>query len=332
MTNTTCPRHLAHGTVRVYVGAKRRLSLLQVLSLLWVTLLSARARDSTVDGVKTERTILVCIPTLARRHGQSFFEQALASVLEERNSTQGVSIQVLVMHDRDRKPAGADHYVLRKPHVFHAPCRFVQWRRNLVLDFIDMMNVALDLDVFRHKSGGFDYVMWLEDDAVLQRGWSRAVVEPAKLRGCLTALHTCNCERCGPEGLYNGVGMVAVIFERHKLQTLLPMIEAWPDADPLTALDTMVYRLCAERSELGQGYYLERGALGSLARHQGNIVGTTTKPGAPLRVQISFPARGQVPLLCVCVCVTRTHTHVCVSVCLCLCLCLCLCVCVSVCV
>ena len=148
MTNTTCPRHLAHGTVRVYVGAKRRLSLLQLLSLLWVTLLSARARDSTVDGVKTERTILVCIPTLARRHGQSFFEQALASVLEERNSTQGVAIQVLVMHDRDSKPAGADHYVLRKPHVFTAPCRFVQWRRNLVLDFIDMMNAALDLDLF----------------------------------------------------------------------------------------------------------------------------------------------------------------------------------------
>ena len=108
----------------------------------------ARARDLAVDGVKTERTILVCIPTMARRHGQSFFEQALASVLEERNSTQGVAIQVLVMHDRDSKPAGADHYVLRKPHVFTAPCQFVQWRRNLVLDFIDMMNAALDLDLF----------------------------------------------------------------------------------------------------------------------------------------------------------------------------------------
>ena len=282
------------GPVRVCCEAKRRCFLLQGLSLLWVTLLSARARDLAVDGVKTERTILVCIPTMARRHGQSFFEQALASVLEERNSTQGVAIQVLVMHDRDSKPAGADHYVLRKPHVFDAPCRFVQWRRNLVLDFTDMMNVALDLDMFRHKGGGFDYVMWLEDDAVLQRGWSRAVLEPAKLRGCLTALHMCNCERCGAEGLYNGVGMVAVIFERHKLQKLLPMIESWPDADPLTALDTMVYQLCAERSELGQGYYLERGALGSLAMHQGNIVGTTTKPGAPIRVQISFPANGQV--------------------------------------
>ena len=145
---TSCRLQRAQGTVRVCAEAKRRLSLLQVLSLLWVTLLSARARDSTVDGVTTERTILVCIPTMARRHGQSFFEQALASALEERNGTHGVTIQVLVMHDRDSKPAGADHYVLRKPHVFTAPCQFVQWRRNLVLDFIDMMNAALDLDLF----------------------------------------------------------------------------------------------------------------------------------------------------------------------------------------
>ena len=292
---TSCRLQRAQGTVRVCAEAKRRLSLLQVLSLLWVTLLSARARDSTVDGVTTERTILVCIPTMARRHGQSFFEQALASVLEERNSTQGVAIQVLVMHDRDSKPAGADHYVLRKPHVFTAPCRFVQWRRNLVLDFIDMMNAALDLDLFRHESCGLDYVMWLEDDAVLQRGWSRAVVEPATLRGCLTALHTCTCHSCGAEGLYNGVGMVAVVFERHKLESLLPMIEAWPDADPLTALDTMVHQLCAESSELGQGHYLERGGLGSLAVHQGNTVRTTTKLGAPISVQILFPGKGQVP-------------------------------------
>ena len=72
-------------------------------------------------------------------------------------------------------------------------------------------------------------------------------------------------------------GMVAVVFERHKLKTLLRMIEAWPDADPLSALDAIVHQLCAESSELGQVYYLERGALGSLAMHQGNTVRTTTK-------------------------------------------------------
>lgn len=206
----------------------------------------------------------------------------------------GVTIQVLVMHDRDSKPAGADHYVLRKPHVVTVPCRFVQWRRNLVLDFIDMMAAALDLDLSLHESGGFDYVMWLEDDAILQQGWSQVVEEPAKLRGCLTALHACNCHSCTAESLYNGVGMVAVMFQRHKLQTLLPMIKAWPDSDPLTALDTMVHRLCAESSALGQGYYLERDVLGSLARHQGNIVRTTTKPEAQISVRISFPSEGQV--------------------------------------
>lgn len=136
--------------------------------------------------------------------------------------------------------------------------------------------------------------MWLEDDAILQQGWSQVVEEPAKLRGCLTALHACNCHSCTAESLYNGVGMVAVMFQRHKLQTLLPLIKAWPDSDPLTALDTMVHRLCAESSELGQGYYLERDVLGSLARHQGNIVRTTTKPEAQISVRISFPSEGQV--------------------------------------
>ena len=61
------------------------------------------------DVVCGDRTILVCIPTMNRRHGESFFAQALASVRQEK--ADGVSIRVLVMHDPDNKPPGADFYV-----------------------------------------------------------------------------------------------------------------------------------------------------------------------------------------------------------------------------
>jgi hypothetical protein len=60
---------------------------------------------------------------------------------------KGVTIRVLVMHDSEHKPSGGDYYIARKQKNVMAPCKFVKWRRSLVLDFIDMMDAALSMYV-----------------------------------------------------------------------------------------------------------------------------------------------------------------------------------------
>ena len=62
----------------------------------------------------------------------------------------GVTIRVLVMHDSEHKPSGGDYYIARKKKNVVAPCKFVKWRRSLVLDFIDMMDAALSMYVYTH--------------------------------------------------------------------------------------------------------------------------------------------------------------------------------------
>jgi hypothetical protein len=255
------------------------------------------------EGVRADRapvTILVCIPTMPRRSGASFFAQALASVRQEH--AMGAIVKVLVMHDSDDKPGGGDYYVVRRRRALSAPCKFVLWRRSLVLDFIDMMDSALGLnvtDVPRGAEGGgaallgsFQYVVWLEDDAVLHKGWSAVLSEGEKLKGCMTALHPCNCHSCTDAGWYNGVGMVASVFRRAKLASLLPLMKQWPEEGALTPLDTMIYELCGSPDNgLGQGHYMS--PWGSLATHQGNIVKTTTKPDVQTRITMLFPTEGQ---------------------------------------
>ena len=146
-------------------------------------------------------------------------------------------------------------------------------------------------------AGGFKYIMWLEDDAVLHAGWSVALQEAGMLRGCMTALHKCNYHSCTAQGLYNGVGMVAVLFERTRLLLLLARIKEWPEESAFTALDTRVYELCGKGEHgLDQARYFM--PMDGLATHQGSIARTTTKPPQQMRVVITFPAAGQVRLHC----------------------------------
>jgi hypothetical protein len=251
-------------------------------------------------AVRAPVTLLVCIPTMPRRSEESFFAQALASVRQEHAA--GVIVKVLVMHNSDDKPGGGDYYVVRRRRALSAPCKFVLWRRSLVLDFIDMMDAALGLNVTDVSQGaegggvallgGFQYVMWLEDDAVLHKGWSSVLSEEEKLKGCMTVLHPCNCHSCTDAGWYNGVGMVASVFRRAKLASLLPLMKQWPEEGALTALDTMIYELCGSPDKgLGQGHFVS--SWGSLATHQGDIVKTTTKPDVQTRITMLFPTEGQ---------------------------------------
>jgi hypothetical protein len=109
--------------------------------------------------------------------------------------SERVQAHVLVMHDEeDARPPGADYYMTRMKHEIQAPCGFMRWRRALVLDFVHMMQVALEIidpalapalaplpeanagagaAEEREQEGRrmVDYVLWLEDDALLHQGW-----------------------------------------------------------------------------------------------------------------------------------------------------------------
>jgi len=139
--------------------------------------------------------------------------------------------------------------------------------------------------------------MWLEDDAVLHTGWSVVMEDTSKLMGCMTALHKCNCHSCNAQGVYNGVGMVAVLFERTRLLLLLARIKEWPEEGALTALDTRVYQVCGKGEHgLEQAHYFR--PMDELATNQGDIARTSTKPPQQMRVVLTFPAAGQVRLHC----------------------------------
>ena len=106
--------------------------------------------------------------------------------------SERVQAYVLVMHnEEDARPPGADYYMTRKKHEIEAPCGFMRWRRALVLDFLHMMQAALEImdpalapaplpgagagagaaEERKQEEETVDYVLWLEDDALLHQGW-----------------------------------------------------------------------------------------------------------------------------------------------------------------
>ena len=145
--------------------------------------------------------MLVCIPTLARRGGQNFLPQVMAAVQSE--SREGLQVQIMLMHEPGgAAPPGADFYVPRPEPNVSAPCSFLLWRRRLLADFMHLMREAL----LRTSPDDVDYIMWLEDDALLAAGWSAAVLDGSAATTCMTALHKCNSHSCDGAGNYNGVG------------------------------------------------------------------------------------------------------------------------------
>jgi hypothetical protein len=140
-----------------------------------------------------EIRVLVCMPTMRRKNGVSFVERTLAAVRGQaanQSSDDGARLQVhvLMLVDHESRPPGADYYLGRKPHNISAPCGFMRWRRALVLDFMHMMQAALEiLDSEPHAGDGNssdsdkrdarerDYVLWLEDDALLEQDWKKTL-------------------------------------------------------------------------------------------------------------------------------------------------------------
>lgn len=134
--------------------------------------------------------VLVCMPTMRRGNGVSFVERTLSAVRGlEPLRRQGAELRehVLVLHDKDYRPPGADFYLQRKPHTILAPCAFMRWRRALVLDFYHMMQAAMEImESGGDGAGAGEYILWLEDDALLHQGWKetlRAKLEPELARG-----------------------------------------------------------------------------------------------------------------------------------------------------
>jgi hypothetical protein len=123
--------------------------------------------------------VLVCMPTMRRRDGISFVERTLSAVRgHESPLHRGAKIRehVLVLHDEDYQPPGADFYLWRKPHNIVAPCSFMRWRRALVLDFKHMMLAAIEImESGGNGAGAGEYILWLEDDALLHQGWKETL-------------------------------------------------------------------------------------------------------------------------------------------------------------
>jgi len=123
--------------------------------------------------------VLVCMPTMRRGNGVNFVERTLSAVRGlETLRRQGTELRehVLVLHDEDYRPTGADFYLQRKPHTILAPCAFMRWRRALVLDFYHMMQAATEImESGGDGAGAGEYILWLEDDALLHQGWKETL-------------------------------------------------------------------------------------------------------------------------------------------------------------
>lgn len=99
-----------------------------------------KGKEECSSGMKPPPKVVVCIPTTKRRSGREHAANAIASV-----RSGGGDTKIMVLYDETvQRPEGADFYVPRKAHEFEAPCQFLRWRRNLVLDFVHIMESALE--------------------------------------------------------------------------------------------------------------------------------------------------------------------------------------------
>ncbi len=205
--------------------------------------------------------------------------------------------RVLVMHnEEDERPLGGDYYMTRMKHEMSAPCGFMRWRRGLVLDFLDMMQAALEimdqgrgewgrgglegLGEAEEKEGTVDYVLWLEDDALLHRGWTQMLLrsveaDDGKKNACLTALHPCGCHGCNALRHYNGIGTVGILIRRERLGLIIDALLRLAPRD-FRPLDTMLGDICQESFAQGgpRAWYFSP----PLVTHLGDAVLGTTKP------------------------------------------------------
>mmetsp|Transcript_23848 Transcript_23848/g.56957 ORF Transcript_23848/g.56957 Transcript_23848/m.56957 type:complete len:391 (-) Transcript_23848:69-1241(-) len=232
-----------------------------------------KGKEECSSGMKPPPKVVVCIPTTKRRSGREHAANAIASV-----RSGGGDTKIMVLYDETvQRPEGADFYVPRKAHEFEAPCQFLRWRRNLVLDFVHIMESALE-------QSDAEMVMWLEDDAVLLPNWREATLNASTY--CLTALHPCNCHSCKQEWPFefNGVGMVAGLFTRSVLAQVLPLIRGMFTLAPL---DELVDTACRTQPHLlGPALY----HVPPLAEHHGDIAVDTTKGGPLPSVVFLSPA------------------------------------------
>jgi hypothetical protein len=210
--------------------------------------------------------------------------------------SERVKTRVLVMHnEEDERPLGGDYYMTRMKHEISAPCGFMRWRRGLVLDFLDMMQAALEImDQGRgewgrgggkgvgeeEEVGTVDYVLWLEDDALLHRGWTQMLLrsveaEDGKKNACLTALHPCGCHGCNALRHYNGIGTVGILIRRERLGFIIDALLRLAPRD-FRPLDTMLGDICRESFAHGgpRAWFFKP----PLVTHLGDAVLGTTKP------------------------------------------------------
>ena len=122
---------------------------------------AVQAEQCVTADCSTDRFphIFVCVPTAPRVSGREHAPITIASVRAGNHPPSAVKI--MVQHDPAvSRPKGADFYIERPKHAFDSPCRFHRWRANLVLDFMHLMQAAVNQSNASH-------IMWLEDDVVL---------------------------------------------------------------------------------------------------------------------------------------------------------------------
>lgn len=233
---------------------------------------------------ETIPSVLIAVPTAPRRSGRDYLPAALESIRASTAAAAAegdtrVRVEVMVMHDSGQRPdVNATFFVERPPPTVSAPCKFFLWRRRLVMDFVFLMQHALN-------QSDAEYLMWLEDDGILHPSWPEAIREADTQ--CFSALHPCNYANCIPENTYNGIGVVAALFKRDRLIKLLPLIL---ERVLLAPLDEILETICLNHPELGPAMY----RMPPAADHTGDIALGTTKLAQATRVVINSPAAGSV--------------------------------------
>ncbi|EKX44642.1 hypothetical protein GUITHDRAFT_139578 [Guillardia theta CCMP2712] len=236
-----------------------------------------------------EAKTIVCIPVLPRRNGKRYVDQAIESV-----GASDVPVDLMMMlNEGEAKPEAAHHLVVRRDKEIKAPCLFLTWRRSLILDFIHMMEEALKVGNPTCFLPPFaDICRWVSKQQSTSCGWrTTASCSPESRSRCMIALHECNCHSCEKIGVYNGVGMVAVLFFRSSLVGFIDFLRKEEGkGNFFVPLDEQALRYCKRSSSLPPAsFYLPTAAI-----HMGDVALGTTKPDMRMKLNISYPRDGEV--------------------------------------